>query len=388
LNVAVVGAGIAGLRAAQLLERAGVEVTVFEARNRIGGRMWTTRVGGQEFEAGAEWFDAEHSRVYALLSEFGLAPVGSDPRPRKFFFGGRFIDEPEVCITSIDGRSLADALDASAKTPVERAFLEAVALSDEGTDSDQVDLSEWKRFNANYVGREGSEMSAYRLPVSASELCERMAKTISGDIHLGMELTNARDYFGAQLRFVGGTRETFDNAVLAMPPSCLARIGYDGEKWWDGVDMTPTCKVALLFDEPFWEHEGWSGQFMSDLAVQQAWPSGNAIVCYVNGRGVEALTSSGDPVRAALDELCTVMPRARMHFVEGKIVDWRREFFSGGGFPFVPPGEKRLKTPTDGPVRFIGDWTANWMGFVEGALESAERVVEEMGLGVSKRANA
>ena len=388
MNVAVVGAGIAGLRAAQLLERAGAEVTVFEARNRVGGRLWTTRVGEQEFEAGAEWFDAEHSRVYALLSEFGLAPVASDPRPRKFFFGGRFIDEPIVRIASIDGRSLADALDASANTPAERAYLEAVALSDEGTDSDQVDLAEWKRFNANYAGREGSEMSAYRLPVSASELSETMAKTIKGEVHLGTELTSVRDYFGAQLRFVGGTRETFDYAVLAMPPSCLARIGYDGEKWWDGVEMTPTCKVALLFDEPFWEREGWGGQLMSDLAVQQAWPSGNAIVCYVNGRSVEALTSSGDPVRAALDELCTAMPRARIHFVEGKIVDWRREFFSGGGFPYVPPGEKRLKAPSDGPVRFIGDWTANWMGFVEGALESAERVVEELGLGLSKRANA
>lgn len=388
MKVAVVGAGIAGLRTAQLLERAGVAVTVFEARNRIGGRMWTQRVGDQQFEAGAEWFDSEHARVFSLLGELGLSAVASDARPRKFFFGGRFIEEPSVEVRADHGATLADALDRSTGDPAVRAYLESVALSDEGTDSDQVDLAEWRRFNANYARRDGTEMSAFRLPVSATDLCERMAENLRGQLCLNAELVSVNESFGMQLRFVDGQRETFDEVVLAIPPPSLSRIRFDGEHPWEGVEMTPTCKVALLFDEPFWEREGWGGQLMSDLAVQQAWPSGNAIVCYINGRGVEALTAIGDPVHAALESLTIAMPRARMHFVEGTIVDWRREFHSGGGFPYVPPGAKRLTPSTEGPVRFAGDWTANWIGFVEGALESAERVVQEMGLGLSERANA
>ena len=141
--------------------------------------------------------------------------------------------------------------------------------------------------------------------------------------------------------------------------------------------MTPTCKVALLFDRPFWEDEGWGGQLMSDLAIQQVWPVGNAIVCYINGRGMEDIVKQADPVEAALASFEQVVPQARNHFVSGRLIDWRADPYSGGGFPFVAPGSKRQTLPSTGPVRFAGDWTAQWMGFVEGALESAERVVEE-----------
>ncbi len=377
MNVAVVGAGIAGLRTAQLLERLGVEVTVFEASGRLGGRLWTTKVGDQTFEAGGEWIDAEHARVLGLLAEFGLNPVPSDPRPRRFFFKGRFVEEPEVEIRG-SGASLGQLLDQSASDDTERAYLEAVALSDEGTDSDQVDAGEWRRFNANYAAREGSQgMSAYRFPIETSELCRRIAGTLRGEVHLHTELVAVKDYFGAQLKFVGGTKETHDEVVLAVPPTCLNRVDLRGERPSDGIEMTPTAKVALLFDEKFWEKEDWGGSLMSDLPVQQFWPSGSALVCYVNGRAVESLAASGDPVRTALDAITIAAPRARMHFVEGRIVDWRREPFANGGFPFVPMGASRRSLPVRGPIRYAGDWTANWLGFIEGALESAERVVEE-----------
>lgn len=381
MRVAVVGAGVAGLRTAQLLERGGAEVTVFEARNRPGGRLWTTRVGSAEFEAGAEWFDTEHVRVFGLLKELGLTAVPSDSRPRRYHFCGHEVMRPEVAVNpDAKGESLADALDAAAKSFTERAYLEAVALSDEGTDSDRVDLAEWRRFAENYADRsETTEgMSAFRLPVSATELCERIAKTIEGEVFLNAEVNGVHDANGVSISFTDGTSETFDEAVLTLPPTCLEHLDYDGPLVWRGVGMTPTCKVALLFDRPFWEAEDWGGHLMSDLAIQQAWSDGNAIVCYINGRGMEGIVKQADPVEAALESFEQVAPQARSHFVAGRLVDWRADPYSGGGFPVVPPGSKRQAPPSTGPVRFAGDWTAKWMGFVEGALESAERVVEEM----------
>jgi len=74
IRVVVAGAGLAGLTAARYLERAGAEVTVVEARDRVGGRVHTIRgfEGGQHAEAGADLIEAEQSHVLDLASEVGL----------------------------------------------------------------------------------------------------------------------------------------------------------------------------------------------------------------------------------------------------------------------------------------------------------------------------
>src|SRR5687767_12988312 len=75
VRVVVAGAGLAGLTAARYLERIGAEVTVVEARDRVGGRVHTIRgfEGRQHAEAGADLIEAEQSLVLGLAAEFGLA---------------------------------------------------------------------------------------------------------------------------------------------------------------------------------------------------------------------------------------------------------------------------------------------------------------------------
>ena len=62
MTVGVVGMGIAGLRAAMLLEASGIDVKLFEVRDRIGGRLrtWTDGTDGTVYEAGGEWIDSDH----------------------------------------------------------------------------------------------------------------------------------------------------------------------------------------------------------------------------------------------------------------------------------------------------------------------------------------
>ena len=74
LRVAVVGAGLAGLTAAYWLTRAGVGVTVYEARDRVGGRCWSARgfEGGQVAEHGGEFIDTRHVHLSMLAQELGL----------------------------------------------------------------------------------------------------------------------------------------------------------------------------------------------------------------------------------------------------------------------------------------------------------------------------
>jgi monoamine oxidase len=73
LRVAVAGAGLAGLSAADELRRAGAEVTVFEARERVGGRVWSRRLdNGAVVEMGAEYILPGNTAVRELAARFGL----------------------------------------------------------------------------------------------------------------------------------------------------------------------------------------------------------------------------------------------------------------------------------------------------------------------------
>src|SRR5215203_7131752 len=77
-SVIVAGAGLAGLSAARALESRGAAVTVIEARNRVGGRVWTLREpfeGGQHAELGADLIEDEQEHVLQLAKDLGLKPV-------------------------------------------------------------------------------------------------------------------------------------------------------------------------------------------------------------------------------------------------------------------------------------------------------------------------
>jgi monoamine oxidase len=78
VQVIVAGAGLAGLSAARALEARGAAVTILDARDRVGGRVWTLRDGfaaGQHAEAGADLIEAEQDHVLTLARELGLKPI-------------------------------------------------------------------------------------------------------------------------------------------------------------------------------------------------------------------------------------------------------------------------------------------------------------------------
>jgi len=139
VRASIIGAGFAGLAAAEALGSAGIDVEVFEARDRIGGRVWSqTLPGGAVIERGAEFIldDYDTSRELARRLRTPLAPTGmayGDREPR----GGPAVQRAELIrvaglLTGLargnadgPGMALGDLLGATSMSPGVRAALEA-----------------------------------------------------------------------------------------------------------------------------------------------------------------------------------------------------------------------------------------------------------------------
>ncbi|MFF1876180.1 flavin monoamine oxidase family protein, partial [Kitasatospora herbaricolor] len=71
-DVVIVGAGASGLTAATELKKAGLTVAVLEARDRVGGRLWTDDVDGATLEIGGQWVSPDQDALIGTLADLGL----------------------------------------------------------------------------------------------------------------------------------------------------------------------------------------------------------------------------------------------------------------------------------------------------------------------------
>jgi monoamine oxidase len=422
MRIAVVGAGISGLRTAQLLEAKGALVQVFEARDRVGGRLETVSLpSGGFYEAGGEWIDADHHRTAALLREFGMEPEKAEGWPGMVVCQGDFAKEDqlwpdaeedaealhqeaaEICSRlpepawastdhqDLDLQTLDEFIQLQCLSPRGRWLASAVSRSDEGEDPDRVGLLGWLVGYRHYLNRSPGDMSLYRIPGGAGALCQRLAEAINGPIHLNRPLRSVELREDIVELWFDGEMAFFDRVVMTLPPAALLNVDFasavppEKEAAWGLMGSSRAIKVALAFDAPWWREGGASGRILSDLPCQQIWESGrngaHVLCCYICGDGAEFILGSKDPVETCLKALNEICPEADDSFIEGWVHDWINDPWSLGAFSHLPPGSvmgalPHLKTPVE-RIHFAGEYTAEWLGFIEGALESAERAAAE-----------
>ncbi|MBL8047841.1 MAG: FAD-dependent oxidoreductase [Chthonomonas sp.] len=423
MKIAVVGLGPAGCRAALALADAGRPGLLFDAQDRVGGRLHTVRLpNGLSYEAGGEWIDADHERILGLLARFGQEPVPSDQRPGRAFYDGEWRSEddlwPDATIdeaaveeqcdydildldpvpwdnllsANLDTQNVADYLHRHAKSPRGRWWVRSVARSDEGEEPERISLLGWLVNYMHYVDRDPGAMSRFRFPEGAQGFCERMLAAAGSEPQLGNPLRKVSwSDDSALLTFERGLIAV-DAVILAMPPSALGHIEFDPalpESMEDAIDLIPmsrTLKISLAFRERWWLDHGFRGRMMLDTPLGQGWDGtlGEMPVLnfYVCGDGAAHYSESAEPVQEALQELSRKFPEAEEHFVSGAIHNWMENPYAGGGFPYTPPGTvlanlQTLRQPI-GCLHFAGDHSADWMGFIEGALESGERAAAEV----------
>jgi len=423
MTVGVVGLGISGIRTAMLLERRGFDVKLFEARGRPGGRLHTIDEGdGVLYEAGGEWIDADHFRVIDLLRQFKLEPEVRPTWPQRVIYKGHVATEAEIWNNALeddlrieaaarelcrdlqkppwsntdhaelDNRTLGDFVREHTQSEEGLWWATAKLRSDEGDDPDRIGLLGWLCGYLHYLERDGDVVSAYRVPGGFRSLCEKMIASLRADPVFGAVLHKVRQTKeGVWLHFER-SKVKVDRLVITLPPPALERVVFEpaldvGKRCAvEACGMSRAVKISWVFHEPWWRDEGWGGSMLCDGPLQQTWDGslGGApvLTAFVCGDQATEWSRLGDPVKAGLYELGQLCPKATEQFDRGWWHDWVTDRYALGAFSHVPPGYvlehmEHIATPSS-QIHFAGEHTADWIGFVEGALESAERVVAEV----------
>lgn len=275
-RVLVIGAGAAGLAAAHRLTLAGHAVTVLEARDRIGGRVATTTVGGRTVDLGASWIHGVRGNPLSDLAESAGVDLAGTDYENMLRFGASGAPLDRNADRRIDGHeedleALAEELGSA---DADRPVLDV--LRDEGydpTDPEQVYVvtSSIEHEFAADAGElsvqalmEGEEYSGGDA-IMPSGYAGLLAPLVDGyQIDLGRSVVAIEhDRVGVRITVDGGATYEADAAVMTLPVGVLAagvvqfvpELAAVKASALTVIGMGVLDKVVLVFDDVLWDDE-------------------------------------------------------------------------------------------------------------------------------------
>ncbi len=430
-RVAVIGGGFSGLMAARELTERGMRVTVYEARQRLGGRVATDRhlIPGKTVEAGAELIGANHPLWNKLAKTFGLTliPVTSEEEYEdaglavRLRFGTADVSKADKArlhkelapilarmgneakpidpvapwtaknAAALDKRSVADRFADrdlfGTRKSFARSFLELVVANDQVAPLDK--QSYLGLLCLVSAGRMGSDMNGYwthtethRCLGGNDQLATKLAQQLR-DVRLGTEVVGiqveAKEVVVHQGHGVARCFEHYDFAVLATPPTVWPRIqatpAFDPAKFT--MAHGPAHKYLTAFARPFWQDRKLAPSALWDR-LGTVWESTDGQPTSAPGFGLSIFAGGpfvGDVnhYRAQLTNLYDDYPQL---VTSERIVDWPSDPFSLTGYVIPAPGQvttigPNLAKPFGGRLFFAGEQASpGFCGYMEGALQA------------------
>ncbi len=434
-TIAIIGAGIAGLTCAFRLWQRGIAATVYEASDRLGGRMWSARgifADGQVAERGGEFIDTWHVTMRRLASELAidLVDIRDDDRALSGLVG-RF-----------DGRRLGDAEILAGFAPIADAIDHALRHVDEAV-LDRYSIAAWfdligahgpvrellevaytiefgldprenNVLNMMYLISTGTQR--FRIfgdsderfqtvggnDLFISRLAERLPQPVRTG-HALEALTSTSDgRFAATFRRGAGTRTEVvaDHVVLALPFSILRQVPLTGidlppakRQAIDEIGYGQSTKLMCGTRRRVWRAQGSDGQSFSDLPYQNSWdtsrmqPGSSGILTNFTG-GTRALAvATGTPVaRAAefLGQIEAVYPGITSAH-DGRVLRqrWNDQPWVRASYSSYRPGQYAAFAGSEqervGNLHFCGEHcTMDAQGYMEGGALTGELAAAEI----------
>ncbi len=414
-DVAVIGAGAAGLAAAHALSQAGVRAVVLEARARIGGRLFTLEDPELPVpvDLGGEFVHGTAEASFALMRAAGSVPI--DTASSSFAYEDGELREGSdlfeiVARVMRRASALRDDVSVEAFTrnapPDERRFalmmVEGFDAADPARASARAISEEWNGGEEGQTARQFRPLGGYGRLLRALHGAldpQRVRVLLGTPVHAIHRANGAVDIDAtssggapvavrARAAIVTLPIGVLQSPVPAFEPP-LPRVARDALAH---LVMGPVVKLVLRFRSAFWERLR-RGRYLAHGRFPTFWTllplRTPVLVAWAGGPKADALAGLDEAgrVAAALDDLRVLFggevdPAAELEAAYAH--DWQADPYARGAYSYVAVGgngaRAALAQPVDGLLFFAGEATAgeSEAGTVAGALQSAERAAVEV----------
>jgi monoamine oxidase len=429
-DVIVVGAGFAGLKAAQALVARGVSVILIEAKDRVGGRVKRAEVAGRVIDVGGQWAGARHTLLLAEARRLGVKTYAQYDAGKTVLqilgkttaFSGQIPPMSPLALVEFallqrrwdremrtippdapwtaakarewDDQTLESWILANLRTAGARAFARLVPRAAWAAEASQVSYL-W--FLDALRGGDGLEhLMAVKDGILDSkfeggmhQIAQRMGEELGERLVLsapawritqdeaGVRVTTDRGEFEA--RFL----------VMATPPDGAGRIQFDPPlpAARDGLQqrmaMGAIIKLAVAYRTPFWREAGFSGQIATSddilgIVMDDTQATGPAVLLgFIEGERALEMSGLGKAARRerVIASLVRFFGADAAHAIGYEDNDWTQEDWTHGYVGTMPPGGmmrygQALRRPC-GRIHWAGAEAAiEWPGYIEGAMRS------------------
>ncbi len=439
-DVVVVGAGVSGLVAARLLTRRGLRVRVLEARDRVGGRTFSSQVDDAVFDLGGQWLGRGHARLEALAGELGVATYPQYTAGKRLMDAGGRVSSYAGTIPKLSPWKLLElqlTMMRLAKLTAQVDPRDPLAANN-AAELDSVSLEhyarKWLRSRQSRDLLAAASRVVFGAEMSDVSMLYFLSYVRAGG---GFEALIESDKGAQATRFIGGSQSialalarelgaavelsspvraiaqserdvtvTTDKAaisaryaVLALPPALWSRIDFSPalpvlcEQLSQRSPMGATVKAFATYERAFWRSAGLSGEAVCDrgpvsVTFDATTHDGKrpALVAFIVGQDARTWSQRTEIERrgavvGVFARLFGEQARTPRVYVDH---DWSTEIWTRGcpvsvlGTGALSSCASAIRAPF-GRVHIAGTESAReHTGYIEGAIEAAERVALEI----------